>query len=101
MPTKQKSYLSLKRPKWRKKNESRPEVSYRRTIENAELVIHVQPPFKYRTEVKTSSLFTSNPLMSNRKFSPFKSPLTKIKIPKSPALRKSPMTKRLKNTSAK
>ena len=48
-----------------------------------------------------SPLFTAIPLTGKRKYSPFKSPLMKIKIPKSPAVRKSPMTKRLKVTSAR
>ena len=64
-------------------------------------MIDVLPPLKYRTAIKTSPLFTAIFLVSKRKFSLFKSPLTKIKIPKSPALRKSPMTKRLKVTTAR
>ena len=58
-----------------------------------------QCPTNSQTEEKASPSFMAIPLASKQKFSPFKSPLTKIKIPKSPAVGKSPMMKRFKVTS--
>ena len=138
MPTKRKPNLSIKRPKWRKRNESRFDTSHGRTFKDAEMT-SVQQTLK-RTEEKASPSFmaiplaskikiskspavgkspmmkrfkvTSNrakvspsciaiPLAGKQNFSPFKSQLTKIKIPMSPAVRKSPITKMLKVTSAR
>ena len=97
MPTKRKPNLSLKRPKWRKRNESHFDTSHGRTFKDAEMT-SVQQTLK-RTEEKASPSFMAIPLASKRKLSPFKSPLTKIMIPNLPAVGKSPMMKRFKVTS--
>ena len=96
--TKRKSNLSLKRLRNRKVKQKLV-TSYKNIIKDVQLVTSVKSPFRGCSNTNKEPEFTAVPLSSKRKYSPFKSPLTKVKIPRSPFVRQSPLKKKSKTSA--